>query len=81
MVQPLRKPDELFPSPNAPDEADEQNSSEPELVLLTQPPVDEFDWATLGSGEDATKLLSEDLARKYLSFPARVVDGKLLRVV
>jgi len=79
MVQPLRKPDELYPSD--PSEQAEQESHEPELVLLTQPPVEEFDWATLGSGEAATKLLPEDLTRKYLSFPARVVDGKLLLVM
>jgi general secretion pathway protein E len=77
MVQPLRKPDELYP----PQTPDDQESSEPELVLLTQPPVEQFDWATLSSGEAATKLLPEDLARKYLSFPARVDDGKLLLVM
>ncbi|MEE8046166.1 MAG: GspE/PulE family protein [Dehalococcoidia bacterium] len=76
MVQPLRKPDDSYGSDSSTDEP-----NEPELVLLTQPPVEEFDWATLGSGEAATKLLPEDLARKYLSFPARVTEGKLLLVM
>jgi general secretion pathway protein E len=78
MVQPLRKFDETNPDGQGPVEED---SREPELVLLAQPPVEEFDWSSLGSGEAATKLLPEDLARKYLSFPARVIDDKLLLVM
>lgn len=74
MVQPLRKYEEEHGAGN-------QQSAEPELVLLTQPPVDNFDWASLAAGEAATKLLPEDLARKYLSFPARVEDNKLLLVM
>lgn len=74
MVQPLRKYEEEHGVGN-------QQSAEPELVLLTQPPVDNFDWASLAAGEAATKLLPEDLARKYLSFPARVEDNKLLLVM
>jgi general secretion pathway protein E len=74
MVQPLRKYEEEHDSGSP-------QSSEPELVLLTQPPVDNFDWASLAAGEAATKLLPEDLARKYLSFPARVEDNKLLLVM
>ncbi len=81
MVQPLRKPDEFVPADQAGQEGDEDGPHEPELVLLTQPPVEDFDWTTLGSGEAATKLLPEELARKYLSFPARVIDGKLLLVM
>jgi len=77
MVQPLRK-DEFHPAGG--DNVEEQ-STEPELVLLTQPEAEDFDWSSLGSGEAATKLLPEDLARKYLSFPARVIDGKLLLVM
>ena len=84
MVQPLRKPDQFVPADHSgqsgpPGERDSSNG--PELVLLTQPPVEDFDWTTLGSGEAATKLLPEELARKYLSFPARVIDGKLLLVM
>jgi len=78
MVQPLRNFDES--QPNGRDDVEDQ-SPEPELVLLTQPQVEEFDWSSLGSGEAATKLLPEDLARKYLSFPARVIDDKLLLVM
>ncbi|MDG0866396.1 GspE/PulE family protein [Candidatus Lucifugimonas marina] len=78
MVQPLRKYDES--DPKGSDGIAEQ-SNEPELVLVPQPEVDEFDWSSLGSGEAATKLLPEDLARKYLSFPARVIDDKLLLVM
>lgn len=74
MVQSLRKYEEEHDAGNQP-------SAEPELVLLTQPPVDNFDWASLAAGEAATKLLPEDLARKYLSFPARVEDNKLLLVM
>ena len=74
MVQPLRKYEEEHGAGN-------QQSAEPELVLLTQPPVDNFDWASLAAGEAATKLLPEDLARKYLAFPARVEDNKLLLVM
>jgi hypothetical protein len=81
MVQPLRKPDEFVPADQAGQAGDEDGPHEPELVLLTQPPVEDFDWTTLGSGEAATKLLPEELARKYLSFPARVIDGKLLLVM
>ena len=90
MVQPLGKPDELVPAdqPDQPGQSghpgqsgEQGGSHEPELVLLTQPPVEDFDWTTLGSGEAATKLLPEELARKYLSFPARVIDGKLLLVM
>ena len=81
MVQPLRKPDELVPA-DQPDQPGERvDHDEPRLVLLAQPSVEDFDWATLGSGEAATKLLSEELARKYLSFPARVIEGKLLLVM
>ena len=78
MVQPLRKPDEF--DPRGPEHV-EPESREPELVLLSQPQVEEFDWSSLSSGEAATKLLPEDLARKYLSFPARVIDDKLLLVM
>lgn len=77
MVQPLRK-DEFQSESQGHVQAEQ---SEPELVLLSQPPADEFDWSSLGSGEAATKLLPEDLARKYLSFPARVIDGRLLLVM
>ncbi len=77
MVLPLRKSDEFEPSGQ--DVVEEPG--EPELVLLAQPQVEDFDWSSLGSGEAATKLLPEDLARKYLSFPARVIDNKLLLVM
>jgi len=81
MVQPLRKYDESQSGgPNGPDDI-EAKTHEPELVLLAQPQAEEFDWSSLGSGEAATKLLPEDLARKYLSFPARVIDDKLLLVM
>jgi general secretion pathway protein E len=77
MVLPLRKSDEFEPS----GQGGVEEPSEPELVLLAQPQVEDFDWSSLGSGEAATKLLPEDLARKYLSFPARVIDNKLLLVM
>lgn len=88
MVQPLRKFDD--PSPNGSggsngsdgtEENSQQPGAAPELVLVPQPQAEEFDWSSLGSGEAATKLLPEDLARKYLSFPARVIDDKLLLVM
>ncbi len=81
MVQPLRKSDEFATSGPFDQTEDPDDSDPPELVLLTRPPVEEFDWTTFGSGEAATRLLPEELARKYLSFPARVTDGKLLLVM
>jgi general secretion pathway protein E len=81
MVQPLRNPDEYSSNGPAGENDSGNDAQEPELVLLSQPQVEEFDWSSLGSGEAATKLLPEDLARKYLSFPARVIDDKLLLVM
>lgn len=40
-----------------------------------------FDWTTLDNAEAATSLLPESLARKYIAFPARVEEGKLLVVM
>ena len=40
-----------------------------------------FDWSTLEAGETATSLLPESLARKYIAFPARVEEGKLVVVM
>ncbi len=52
---------------------------EPELeeMLLDT----EFDWTTLENSEAATSLIPESLARKYIAFPARVHEGKLLVVM
>ena len=80
MVQPLRKPDELYPEgqDQTPlDQAPQDDSREPELVLVAQPQTEDFDWSSLGSAEAATKLIPEELARKYLSFPAQVIVGLL----
>lgn len=41
----------------------------------------EFDWTTLETNEAATSLIPESLARKYIAFPARVEEGKLLVVM
>ncbi len=78
MVQPQRKPDEFYPRGQ---DNIEETVTEAKLVLVPQPEVELFDWSSLGSGEAATKLLPEELARKYLSFPAQVIDDKLLLVM
>jgi general secretion pathway protein E len=41
----------------------------------------EFDWTTLEANEAATTLIPESLARKYIAFPARIQEGKLLIVM
>lgn len=51
-------------------------NDEQEVVLDT-----EFDWTTLEADEAATTLIPESLARKYIAFPARLEDGKLLVVM
>lgn len=40
-----------------------------------------FDWSTLDPQSAAISLLSETVARKYLAFPARVENGRLIVVM
>lgn len=56
----------------APVDGDEEQ----ELIVDT-----EFDWTSLEADEAATTLVPESLARKYIAFPARVVEGKLVVVM
>lgn len=53
-----------------------------EMEEVTPQALDrEFDWTTLEANEAATTLIPESLARKYIAFPARVEEGKLLVVM
>ncbi len=64
----------------------EHNDSEDKQQLITDDeqqlnPDVEFDWTTLEAGETATSVIPESLARKYVAFPARIEEGKLLVVM
>ena len=52
-----------------------------EAMAPSTDPEMPFDWSSLASGETATSLIPEALARKYIAFPARVEEGKLLVVM
>ncbi len=43
--------------------------------------VTAFDWSTLSANNAATAHLAEEVARKYVAFPARVENGRLVVVM
>ncbi len=67
--------------------SDQKTESAPEANQVTDngsglPEVEStFDWSTLEEGEKATSHLPEELARKYIAFPVRVDEGKLVVVM
>ena len=85
----VRKDDKDLELQAAGDTAGEQQAERDEPVLEIavedeldiQIPDNAFDWTTLEANEAATALIPEGLARKYIAFPARVEEGKLLVVM
>ncbi len=59
-------------------EAEFNESDDDELKVTADT---EFDWTTLEADEAATSVIPESLARKYIAFPARVEEGKLVVVM
>lgn len=59
----------------------EADNNELDLELDGQTLDAEFDWTSLEANPAVTSLIPESLARKYIAFPARIEEGKLLIVM
>lgn len=69
-------------------ESESNDSDDQDLIVPIDPEQEEevlldkeFDWTTLEADAAATSVVPEALARKYIAFPARVVEGKLVVVM